>query len=162
MASPLMKPTTSILLLFTTLFYLQCFHISAYEFEVGGSKGWLVPPSNGSIFYNDWASHNRFSVGDTIRFRYRKDSVMEVSESEYKKCNSTQPLFFSNTGNTVFQLDHSGPFYFISGVSGHCERGQKMIIKVLTSEEFSSGRSSASKNAALSYGLLKLVLMSFV
>ncbi|XP_026415935.1 early nodulin-like protein 1 [Papaver somniferum] len=86
-----------------------------------------------------------------IGFKYGKDSVMVVSDSDYKACNSTQPIFFSNNGNTIFKLDRSGYFYFISGVSGHCERGQKMIIKVMAVEEASpsgDGNTSGSSGAA--------------
>lgn len=66
-----------------------------------------------------------------VDFKYDKDSVMGVTEEEYEKCRSARPLFFSNNGDTVFKFDRPGMFYFISGVSGHCDRGQKMIIKVL-------------------------------
>lgn len=103
-------------------------------------------------------------------FKYRKDSVMEVSVEDYKKCNSSHPNFFSNTGNTVYHLNHSGYFYFMSGVSGHCERGQRMIIKVISSDqETNSGgeKSSASPSApVLSSGVFKALLsqlaMSYV
>jgi hypothetical protein len=67
-------------------------------------------------------------------FKYNKDSVLVVTEEEYQKCRSAHPLFFSNNGDSVFKLDRPGLFYFISGVAGHCERGQKMIIKVLELE----------------------------
>lgn len=56
---------------------------------------------------------------------------MVVTEEEYQKCRSSHPFFYSNNGDTIFKLERPGLFYFISGVSGHCERGQKMIIKVL-------------------------------
>ena len=94
-------------------------------------------------------------------FKYKKDSVMEVTEEDYKKCNSTHPTFFSNTGNTVFRFDHSDLFYFISGVSGHCDKGQRMIVKVMSPDESSShgGKSSA---ADLSFGVSKLVFVHFV
>jgi len=59
---------------------------------------------------------------------------MEVTEEEYEDCKSPRPLFFSNNGDTVFKFDRPGLFYFISGVRGHCDRGQKMIIKVLDIE----------------------------
>ncbi|PNX89712.1 early nodulin-like protein 1-like [Trifolium pratense] len=59
---------------------------------------------------------------------------MVVSEEEYEKCKSARPLFFGNNGDTVFKFERPGLFYFISGVSGHCTRGQKMIIKVLDIE----------------------------
>ncbi|XP_057738226.1 early nodulin-like protein 5 [Arachis stenosperma] len=81
--------------------------------------------------YNQWASQNRFKVDDTLRFKYSKDSVLVVSEEEYESCRSTKPLFFSNNGDTVFKFEHPGVYYFISGVRGHCDKGQKMIVKVL-------------------------------
>ncbi|KAI3408989.1 Phytocyanin domain-containing protein, partial [Psidium guajava] len=131
---------------------LQCPTVTGFDYQVGGADGWVVPPANDSKLYNDWASENRFRPGDTLRFKYKKDSVMEVSEAEYKKCNSTRPSFFSNTGNTVYALNQSGPFYFISGVSGHCQRGQRMIVKVLPSEESeaSSGSRSSSSSSSSS------------
>lgn len=96
-----------------------------------------------------------------IGFRYKKDSVMEVTEEEYKRCNSTQPSFFSNTGNTVFQLGRSGTFYFISGAYGHCERGQRMIVKVMAEDESSSSSHSEKSSAVMapisSLGFLKFV-----
>lgn len=67
-------------------------------------------------------------------FKYKKDSVMEVGEGDYRLCNATHPALFSNNGNTVIKLDHSGTFYFISGASGHCEKGQKMILRVMVDE----------------------------
>ncbi|XP_028778553.1 mavicyanin-like [Neltuma alba] len=118
-------------LLFTTV--LCC--ASGFEFQVGGSAGWVVPPANQTNMYHEWASHNRFQVGDSIRFKYKKDSVMEVEEEGYKNCNSSHPNMFSNNGNTMFRFDHAGSFYFISGAAGHCQKGQKMIVRVLTQED---------------------------
>ncbi|KAF7123539.1 hypothetical protein RHSIM_Rhsim12G0145200 [Rhododendron simsii] len=105
--------------------------VMSVEFEVGGKDGWAIPDSKNDQLYDHWASNNRFNVNDTLRFEYKKDSVLVVSEEEYNKCKSSHPIFFSNNGNTVFKFDRPGLFYFISGVAGHCERGQKMIIKVL-------------------------------
>lgn len=139
---------------------LLLFPVSSVEFQVGGNEGWIVPPSNDSKIYNDWASENRFQVGDSILFKYRKDSVMEVTEQDYKKCNSTHPQFFSNTGSTNFRLDHPGAFFFISGVSGHCQKGQKMIVKVMEFEyEPGDHRKKSSANSIPSSGLLKLVVV---
>ncbi|KAK1433655.1 hypothetical protein QVD17_10569 [Tagetes erecta] len=107
---------------------------SAHEFHVGGDKGWVIPPSNDTNHYNEWASSNRFSINDTLRFEYKKDSVLVVTKEEHEKCVSQNPLFFSDNGDTSFELNRSGYFYFISGSSGHCEQGLKMIIKVLEIE----------------------------
>ncbi|XP_004231821.1 early nodulin-like protein 21 [Solanum lycopersicum] len=113
---------------------LELVNASSMEFQVGDTTGWTVPPQNDTIFYNNWASAMRFKIGDTIRFKYKKDSVMEVTDKDYKKCNSTQPHFFSNSGNTMFTLEHSGYYYFISGAAGHCERGQRMILRVMVQD----------------------------
>ncbi|XP_008244053.1 PREDICTED: mavicyanin-like [Prunus mume] len=119
--------------------------------------------------YNQWASDNRFKVNDTLHFNYTKDSVLVVTKDEYEKCHSAHPIFFSNNGVTVFTLERPGLFYFISGVSGHCERGQKMIIKVL---EPASPPQSADQNeqkndaavamATISSATLISCIMSFV
>ncbi|CAL0325744.1 unnamed protein product [Lupinus luteus] len=106
--------------------------LNCTEFEVGGKHGWVVPKSKEhDQMYNRWASQNRFRIGDAVVFRYKKDSVMAVTEEEYERCKSTHPMLFSNNGNTVVRFRGPGLFHFISGVSGHCERGQKIIIKVL-------------------------------
>ncbi|XP_016449825.1 early nodulin-like protein 21 [Nicotiana tabacum] len=125
----------------------QVVYVSSLEFQVGDTTGWAVPPSNDTNFYNNWASNMRFKIGDTIRFKYKKDSVMEVTENEYKKCNSTRPHFFSNNGNTMFTLDRSGYFYFVSGAAGHCERGERMIVRVLVQDVINDYSAAASAPA---------------
>ncbi|XP_010453554.1 PREDICTED: early nodulin-like protein 1 [Camelina sativa] len=105
--------------------------VSSHEHKLN----WVVPPANSSESFNDWASNKRFQVGDTIRFKYKKDSVMQVTKEDYKLCNSSHPRFYSNTGKTRFMFDHSVPYYFISGMSGHCEKGQKMIVEVLSRDK---------------------------
>ncbi|XP_028948152.2 early nodulin-like protein 6 [Malus domestica] len=105
------------------------------KFEVEDkSNGWEVPKSKtDQDMYNKWASKKRFKVDDTIYFSYKKntDSVLVVTKEDYKNCNSDQPIYFSNDGYSVVILDRPGLFYFISGVAGRCEKGQKMIIKVM-------------------------------
>ncbi|XP_024311396.1 mavicyanin isoform X2 [Brachypodium distachyon] len=110
---------------------LCCYGALATDFEVGGDAGWAVPPAADPAVYNHWASNNRFLLGDSVHFKYKKDSVMVVTEEEYGKCASTRPVFFSNNGDTEVRLDRAGAFYFISGVAGHCERGQRMIVRVI-------------------------------
>ncbi|XP_041993702.1 mavicyanin-like [Salvia splendens] len=111
---------------------MVCIHkVECVELNVGGDDGWVTPSSKNQLLYNDWASKNRFNVNDTLRFVYKKDSVMVVTEEEYEKCRSSHPVFFANNGDTAFALERPGLFYFISGVSTHCQRGLKMIVKVL-------------------------------
>ncbi|KAL6851742.1 hypothetical protein ACP4OV_020306 [Aristida adscensionis] len=108
-----------------------CRRAGATDFEVGGDDGWVVPPSSDGRVYNQWASKNRFLVGDSVHFKYKKDSVMVVTEDDYNNCRASHPIFFSNNGDTDVELDRPGAFYFISGATGHCERGQRMVIKVI-------------------------------
>jgi len=64
-------------------------------------------------------------------FKYKEDSVMVVTEADYDNCRASHPIFFSNNGDTAVALDHPGPVYFISGESGHCERGQRMVVQIV-------------------------------
>ncbi|PKI70363.1 hypothetical protein CRG98_009243 [Punica granatum] len=104
----------SVLLFLILFIFLQALFVASTEFEVGGDDGWAIPKSkNVEDMYNQWASKNRFKVNDTINFKYEKDSLMEVNEDEYKKCKSSQPLFFANNGNTNFTLDRPVNAYFL-------------------------------------------------
>ncbi|XP_024168927.1 mavicyanin [Rosa chinensis] len=129
--------SSKVFLLFFLLFAIQVVFVTCTQFQVGDkSNGWEVPKSKSDQdMYNQWASKNRFKVDDTLNFNYKKnsDSVMVVTEAEYEKCHSDNPIFSSNDGDLVFKLDRPGSFYFISGTAGHCEKGQKMIVKVLGS-----------------------------
>ncbi|KAL0424240.1 UNVERIFIED_CONTAM: Early nodulin-like protein 2 [Sesamum radiatum] len=154
--------TRFLLLLVSTIFsslqLLQCVYCT--EFEIGERGGWAVPPGNDTHMYNEWASRKRFKVGDTIRFKYKKDSVMKVNKKDYNECNSTRPEFFSNNGNTIVTLDHSGFFYFISGATAHCDKGQRMIVWVMTQDASVRITSHASHTALFSYGLF-VIIVSF-
>ncbi|XP_009135585.1 mavicyanin [Brassica rapa] len=142
----------TLVVVLVSIYMFSC--VSSTEFEVGGEDGWMVPQSktHGDMF-NHWASHNRFKVGDTVRFNYTKDSVLVVSEEEYKKCKATKPQLYSNNEDTVFKLDRPGLFYFISGISGHCEKGQKMIIKVMETESSPDSPPPSSSSSSSSPSL---------
>ncbi|PAN31382.1 hypothetical protein PAHAL_5G415600 [Panicum hallii] len=99
------------------------------EFHVGGPRGWRVPDGNTS--YGWWATNNRFRVGDHLLFRYANDSVLLVERPAFDACNTTAPLATFNDGATTFPLDRPGFFCFISGEPGHCEQGQKLVVRVM-------------------------------
>ena len=64
------------------------------------------------------------------------DSVLRVTKEDYKTCNKAKPIEKYNEGMTKFQLNQSGPFYFIGGSKGKCsESGQKLIVIVLSNGE---------------------------
>ncbi|EOA19121.1 hypothetical protein CARUB_v10007790mg [Capsella rubella] len=104
---------------------------SGHKFYVGESDGWVLTPSED---YSHWSHRNRFQVNDTLYFKYvkGKDSVLVVSEKEYNTCNTTHPLTSLSDGDSIFLLSRSGPFFFVSGDSGNCLKGQKLAVKVMS------------------------------
>ncbi|CAN8230192.1 unnamed protein product [Cochlearia groenlandica] len=105
---------------------------NGYKFYVGGRDGWVLKPSED---YSHWSNLNRFQVNDTLYFKYTKgkDSVLEVNEEEYKTCNNTtHPITSLSEGDSVFVLSRSGPFFFVSGNSQNCLKGQNLAIKVMS------------------------------
>ncbi|KAF5960225.1 hypothetical protein HYC85_001434 [Camellia sinensis] len=79
----------------------------AYQFNVGGKEGWCSSITTAS------------------------DSVLVVNKQDYDNCNTQNPITKMEDGNSVFKLDRSGPFYFISGNKSNCDHGQKLIVVVL-------------------------------
>ncbi|ESQ54418.1 hypothetical protein EUTSA_v10026231mg [Eutrema salsugineum] len=109
---------------------------NGYKFYVGGRDGWVLKPSED---YSHWSHRNRFQVNDTLYFKYAKgkDSVLEVSEEEYNTCNTTHPIASLSDGDSLFVLSRSGPFFFISGNSENCLKGQKLAITVMSAAHHS-------------------------
>ncbi|CAN6245137.1 unnamed protein product [Urochloa humidicola] len=99
------------------------------EFHVGGPRGWRVPDGNTS--YGWWANNNRFHVGDRLYFKYAHDSVLVVDRPALDACNATAPLAAFADGATTVRLDRPGFFCFISGEPGHCEEGQRLVVRVM-------------------------------
>lgn len=104
------------------------------DFIVGGNNGWVVPTGSERESFNQWAERLRFHVGDTLLFKYsaNQDSVLLVSRDAFQSCNTTSPAASYNDGNTAFKFPRPGPYYFISGAQGHCEKGQKLVVVVMT------------------------------
>ncbi|GMI82091.1 hypothetical protein HRI_001878400 [Hibiscus trionum] len=101
------------------------------QYSVGDHIGWQQPSSNDTDVYIQWATSKRFHVGDSLSFEYRNDSVLMVDKWDYYHCNSNNPIYSFNDGNTVINLDRPGFFYFTSGVLDHCKNGQKLMIQVM-------------------------------
>jgi hypothetical protein len=64
-------------------------------------------------------------------FKYENDSVLLVDREDFDACNATEPIARSDDGSTTFPLDRPGFFCFISGHPGHCEEGQRLIVRVM-------------------------------
>ncbi|CAK9175735.1 unnamed protein product [Ilex paraguariensis] len=106
----------------------------ARDHLVGGkTDAWKIPSSE-SDSLNQWAEKSRFLIGDSLVWKYDSsiDSVLQVTKRDYVTCNTSSPIEAYKDGNTNVKLDRSGPFYFISGSEGHCEKGQKLIVVVMS------------------------------
>lgn len=64
-------------------------------------------------------------------FKYGNDSVLLVDRQDFDACNATAPLARFAEGSTTVPLDRPGFFCFISGEPGHCEEGQRLIVRVM-------------------------------
>ncbi|XP_022967382.1 mavicyanin [Cucurbita maxima] len=97
--------------------------------KVGDSTGWttLVP-----FDYAKWASSNKFRVGDSLLFNYNNKfhNVLQVDQEQFKSCNSSSPAASYTSGADSITLKRPGTFYFLCGIPGHCQLGQKVEIKV--------------------------------
>ncbi|KAE8728138.1 hypothetical protein F3Y22_tig00004779pilonHSYRG00152 [Hibiscus syriacus] len=118
----------------------------AAVYKVGDAGGWT---SIGNLDYKQWATTKTFQLGDIIHFEYNAQfhNVMRVTHSMYKACNASAPLATYATGNDTINITAKGHHYFICGVPGHCQSGQKVDINVLRESETAatpSGMSPAS------------------
>ncbi|KAK4274499.1 hypothetical protein QN277_017707 [Acacia crassicarpa] len=122
---------------------------AAREILVGGKPDAWIIPSSQSDSLNQWAERSRFQVGDHLVWKYEggKDSVLQVSKEDYVNCKTSNPIGEYSDGNTKVKLDRPGPFYFISGANGHCEKGQKLVVIVLTPRNRHMGISPAPSPA---------------
>ncbi|KAI3803088.1 hypothetical protein L1987_31236 [Smallanthus sonchifolius] len=136
-----MGPTRFFLLCFITGLVSFSMNFDVHEgaeFLVGGKENsWRIPTSPNGL--NEWAEKERFKVGDVLVFKYdsKTDSVLEVEEGDYNKCNKMKPIHEYHDGNTTVKINESGAFFFISGANGHCEKGLKLEVKVLSQKHSS-------------------------
>ncbi|CAN8247563.1 unnamed protein product [Cochlearia groenlandica] len=59
-------------------------------------------------------------------------NVLEVSSQDFKSCN---PNFAIATYLSEYEpviLNRTGDYYFICGLPGHCESGQKLEVQVMS------------------------------
>ncbi|PIN14980.1 hypothetical protein CDL12_12381 [Handroanthus impetiginosus] len=82
--------------------------------------------------YPKWASKQRFHVGGSPRFECKNDTVLTVDKWGYYHCDLRHPVSVFKDGNTVVNLEQSGPVYFVSGDPDHCKNGQRLKVEVIT------------------------------
>ncbi|KAL5701858.1 hypothetical protein ACHQM5_027150 [Ranunculus cassubicifolius] len=102
----------------------------AKTYTVGDTTGWttLVPYN-----YTQWSSTKTFIVGDVVVFRYNKafHNVMQVSHEAFNDCNTSSPMAIYTTGDDSVTIKKNGHYYYLCGVPGHCQAGQKVDIRVV-------------------------------
>lgn len=67
-----------------------------------------------------------------LKYESKVDSVLQVTMENYEGCKTSKPIKEYKDDNTKVELDESGPFYFISGADGHCQKGQKFEVVVMS------------------------------
>ncbi|CAN0856688.1 unnamed protein product [Linum grandiflorum] len=127
----------------------QVIHAHGAVHKVGDSAGWTTI---GSPDYKQWAATKSFQVGDIVQFEYSPQfhNVMRVTHAMYRACNASSPLTTYTTGNDSVSITTRGHHYFICGVNGHCQSGQKVDINVLRSSSPASAPSSSTLPSAQS------------
>ncbi|XP_059625386.1 chemocyanin-like [Cornus florida] len=115
-------------------------------YKVGDSEGWT---SLGHVDYKSWALSKIFKIGDVIVFEYNNQyhNVIRVTHKNFNACNATAPYANFTSGNDSFTIKKGGHFYFICGVPGHCQAGQKVDIRVGTAPDLTLPPSSSSSPA---------------
>lgn len=116
-------------------------------YKVGDSAGWTIA---GSVDYRQWAAAKTFHVGDIILFQYNSQfhNVMQVHHAEYKSCNASAPTATHTTGNDSITITSKGHHFFICGVTGHCQAGQKVDINVLRVSSSKAPSSSTTSSSS--------------
>ncbi|KAF2585464.1 hypothetical protein F2Q70_00034127 [Brassica cretica] len=88
-------------------------------------------------------------VYEVFSYEAGKDSVLQVTREAYEKCNTTSAKASYTDGNTKVKLEQPGPVYFISGTEGHCQKGQKLRLVVVTPRSSLSPAPSPSDGPAV-------------
>ncbi|GMH08420.1 hypothetical protein Nepgr_010260 [Nepenthes gracilis] len=101
----------------------------AAVYKVGDAAGWTTI---GNVDYKQWSATKTFHLGDIIRFEYSPQfhNVMQVTHAAYRACNASFPIATHTTGNDTIVVTKRGHHFFLCGVPGHCQAGQKVDINV--------------------------------
>ncbi|KAI4307583.1 hypothetical protein L6164_030755 [Bauhinia variegata] len=98
------------------------------QFVVGDQNGWKV-----GFDYQAWAADKTFRVGDALVFNYRvgEHNVFKVNGTQFQSCAVPPQSEALSSGSDSIVLATPGKKWYICGVSGHCNAGQKLVINVL-------------------------------
>ncbi|KAJ4958866.1 hypothetical protein NE237_025977 [Protea cynaroides] len=103
---------------------------SPQYYVVGDSLGWTVPPG-GAATYANWTVGKTFFVGDILYFNFTNglQTVVTVRKTVFDSCPNISTTISLNSPVTV-TLSVEGENYFICGLPGHCQNGQKLALNV--------------------------------
>ncbi|KAK4357190.1 hypothetical protein RND71_022800 [Anisodus tanguticus] len=146
------KPKMSLVFLILASFMQLSF---GTMYKVGGSAGWT---RIGNVDYKQWAANKTFVVGDVIvNIEECCDSIQvqptilqcDASDAEYQSCNASAPIATHTTGNDSITVTTHGHHFFLCGVPGHCQAGQKVYINVLRASSSASPSQSPSSSSPI-------------
>ena len=62
------------------------------------------------------------------------DSVLEVTRDDYNRCSTAAPLATHKgaAGAATVPLPRSGPYYFVGGAPGSCQKGERLLLVVMS------------------------------
>ncbi|KAL2230183.1 UNVERIFIED_CONTAM: Early nodulin-like protein 3 [Sesamum indicum] len=116
-------------------------------YKVGDSAGWTIT----GVDYEKWASAHTFKVGDTVVFTYDNESndVIRVTQENYEKCNSDDPVEIFNSGDDELEYTIPGSFYYICSFPNRClYNKQKVEIKVTASGNNTTPSTPSGRNSS--------------
>ena len=65
-----------------------------------------------------------------------EDSVLEVTRDDYNRCSTAAPLATHRAtaggGAATVPLPRSGPYYFVGGAPGSCQKGERLLLVVMS------------------------------
>ncbi|RWR82150.1 blue copper-like protein [Cinnamomum micranthum f. kanehirae] len=98
------------------------------DYIVGDQEGWTI-----GFDYSEWAKDKKFHVGDTLTFIYTvgNHDVIKVDEKGFANCATSPNSGILTSGQDEITLTTPGNKWYICGVTGHCDSGQKLKITVL-------------------------------
>jgi len=70
-------------------------------------------------------------VWSVFEYNAKFHNVMRVTHAMYKSCNASSPLTTMSTGNDTIKITNYGHHFFLCGIPGHCQAGQKVDINVV-------------------------------
>ncbi|KAG7587631.1 Phytocyanin domain [Arabidopsis suecica] len=124
--------STMVLLLVMILLGQEIGKVSSTLYKVGDLDAWGIPID--AKVYTKWPKSHSFKIGDSLLFLYppSEDSLIQVTPSNFKSCNTKDPILYMNDGNSLFNLTQNGTLYFTSANPGHCTKYQKLLVSVGT------------------------------